>query len=207
MGKSVYSMVLSDEVVSLIDREAFRRGVSRSQMINEVLAEFVGFSTEERRINELIENLNELLLGESRLRVVRRQQSAIDFLSALNYKYSPRVTYSVDLFTERDYGELKIALRTTNPDLIIITEEFFNDYIEIERAAGVNAVYEIRDGKLVRRLDFSRVETAKELADAISRYVNILDRLFNEYVYDYSFGYAKKRLKENYKKVEKDIIV
>ena len=57
MGKSVYSMVLSDEVVSLIDREAFRRGVSRSQMINEVRADFVGFSTDERRISELIENV------------------------------------------------------------------------------------------------------------------------------------------------------
>ena len=207
MSKSVYSMVLSDEVVALIDREAFRRGASRSQMINEVLAEYVGYSTEERRISELIDNLNELLVGENRLRVVRRQQSAIDFLSALNYKYSPRVTYSVDLFTEKNYGELKIALRTTNPDLIAITAEFFNDYIETEREAGVKAVYGVRDGKLVRRLDFSRVETAKELADAISCYVNILDRLFNEYVYDFPFGSARKNLKLNYKKSEKNIIV
>ena len=207
MSKSVYSMVLSDEVVALIDREAFKRGVSRSQMINEVLAEFVGYSTEERRITELIENLNELLSGANRLRVVRRQQSAIDFLSALNYKYSPRVTYSVDMFPDKDFGELKIALRTTNPDLIAITSEFFNDYIAVERESGVNAVYGVRDGKLVRRLDFSKVSTAKELADAISTYVNVLDRLFNAYVYDYPIGLAKKNLIENYRMVIKDIIV
>ena len=207
MGKSVYSMVLNDEVVALIDREAFKRGASRSQMINEILAEYVGYSTEERRITELIENLNELLSGANKLKVVRRQQSAIDFLSALNYKYSPRVTYSVDLFSEKNYGELKIALRTTNPDLIAITNEFFNDYIKVERELGVNAVYGVRDGKLVRRLDFSNVSTAKELADAISYYIDILDRLFNAYVYDHPFGRAKTNLAENYRRIYKKIIV
>ena len=198
MSKSVYSMVLSDEVVSLIDREAFRRGISRSQMINEVLADFVGFSTEEQRINELIENLNGLLADANRLRVVRRQQSAIDFLSALNYKYSPRVTYSVDLFTGENYGELKIALRTTNPELISITNEFFNDFIGIENEAGGSAFFGVRDGKLIRRLDFSKLSSAKELADAISDFINTLDKLFNEYVFDYAFGTAKIKLRKNY---------
>ena len=201
MGKSVYSMVLSDEVVSLIDREAFKRGLSRSQMINEVLAEFVGYSTDERRINELIGNLNEILIGASRLRVVRRQQSAIDFLSALNYKYSPRVTYSVDLSPDGSFGELKIALRTTNPDLLEITGEFFNDFIEIERSFVKDAEYGIRDGKLIRKLDFKKAENGKDLADLISAYVNNLDKLFNEYVFDYQMGTAKENLFRNYSSV------
>ena len=202
MGKSVYSMVLSDEVVSLIDKEAFKRGLSRSQMINEVLAEFVGFSTEERKMSELIGNLNEMLLGASRLKVVRRQQSAIDFLSALNYKYSPRVTYSVDLFVNGNYGELKIALRTTNPDLLEITGEFFNDFIEIERSFIPDAEYGIRDGKLIRKLDFSKVVSGKDLADKISSYVNNLDKLFNEYVFDHQMGAAKENLLRNYSAVK-----
>ena len=205
MGKSVYSMVLSDEVVSLIDREAFKRGLSRSQMINEVLAEFVGYSTDERRINELIGNLNEILIGASRLRVVRRQQSAIDFLSALNYKYSPRVTYSVDLSPDGSFGELKIALRTTNPDLLEITGEFFNDFIEIERSFVKDAEYGIRDGKLIRKLDFKKAESGKDLADLISAYVNNLDKLFNEYVFDYQMGTAKENLLRNYSSVREEM--
>ena len=207
MSKSVYSMVLDDEVVALIDREAFKRGRSRSQMINEVLAEFVGYSTEERRMIELIDNLNRLLAGTDRLRVVRRQQSAIDLLSALNYKYSPRVTYSVDLFPDGNYGELKIALRTTNVELIAITERFFNDFIEVERSAGIEAEYGVRDGKLVRKLDFSRVTSAKELADAISEYVNIIDKLFNDYVYDFPLGVAKRNLSVNFLKIKNVIKV
>ncbi len=39
MSKSLYSLLLSDEVVSEIDRQALRSGMSRSGLINRVLAE------------------------------------------------------------------------------------------------------------------------------------------------------------------------
>ena len=71
MGKSVYSMVLNDEVVALIDKKAVLSGLSRSQMINEILADAVGFSTEKQQIADVLERINALEIG--RLKVVRRQ--------------------------------------------------------------------------------------------------------------------------------------
>ena len=41
MKKSVYSLVLSDDVVAAVDRTAYQQGVSRSAMINQILAEYV----------------------------------------------------------------------------------------------------------------------------------------------------------------------
>ena len=41
MNKSVYSLVLSDEIVQEIDRLAYEMGQSRSAMVNQVLAEMV----------------------------------------------------------------------------------------------------------------------------------------------------------------------
>ena len=196
MSKSVYSVVLNDEIVELIDKKAFLSGSSRSQMINEILAEAVGFSTEKQQIAEIMDVIGALEIG--RLKVVRRQQSVIDFLSALNYKYSPKVTYSVDLFAGEGYGELKIALRTTNPELLNITGNFFNDFIELERLRDKTVQFGVRDGKLIRRLEFSKANFGKDLAEKISTYVGCLDKLFNEYVFDYNYGTEREKLKENY---------
>ena len=52
MSKSVYSLVLSDEVVREVDLEAYRHGLSRSAMINQILAEAVSYVTPEKRMRE-----------------------------------------------------------------------------------------------------------------------------------------------------------
>ena len=38
MKKSVYSLVLSDDVIAAVDRAAYQNGLSRSAMINRILA-------------------------------------------------------------------------------------------------------------------------------------------------------------------------
>ena len=42
MKKAVYSLVLSEDVVDAVDRMAYSRGTSRSNLINQILAEAVG---------------------------------------------------------------------------------------------------------------------------------------------------------------------
>lgn len=41
MSKSVYSVVLMDDVVDAVDRLAYEAGTNRSNMINRILAEYV----------------------------------------------------------------------------------------------------------------------------------------------------------------------
>ena len=204
--KSVYSLVLSDEVIAKVDDMAFKRGVSRSQFINEVLASSVGVDTKQKRISDIFDEINSYIESFDNMRVQRRQQSCVDFLSALDYKYNPRVTYSVELFGD-DYssGELKIALRTTNPILLTIIGDFFNDFIAVEKSADPDIKYEVRDGKLIRRLDFTKAKN-KSISLAITDYVNTLDRLLNIYVRDYGDNAARK-LAANYEKVKEKMSV
>ena len=199
--KSIYSLVLNDEVVAKVDELAFKNGVSRSQFINEVLAESVGVDTEKKRMQDIFDEIFSYIGDVNKLRVQRRQQSSVDFLGALNYKYNPRVTYSVELFGDGiNSGELKIALRTTNPILLEITENFFNDFIEVEQKYDQDADYTVRDGKLIRKLNFEK-SPDKSISLAITDYVNCLDGLFNAYV-DGNDSFPRLALEKNYAKVK-----
>ena len=204
--KSVYSLVLSDEVINKVDDLAFKSGVSRSQFINEVLANAVGVDTKRKKISDVFEEINAYIATIDNLRVRKRLSSSVDFLSALDYKYNPRVTYSVDLFGS-DYlsGELKIALRTTNPVLLSIIGDFFNDFIEVERAYDRVVGYRAEGGRLIRKLDFSKVK-GKSISVAITDYVNCLDNLLNAYVGAYGNG-EKRLLNETYAKVKDKMLI
>lgn len=48
MNKSVYSLVLADDVVEAIDRLAYSMNTSRSNLINQILAERVQLLTPEK---------------------------------------------------------------------------------------------------------------------------------------------------------------
>ena len=54
MGKSVYSLVLMDEVVDAIDQMAYRNNTSRSNLINQILAEHVSLATPEKRMKDVL---------------------------------------------------------------------------------------------------------------------------------------------------------
>ncbi len=206
MSKSVYSMVLSDEVIGLIDNLALKSGKSRSTLVNEILASYVGYSTSKQRIEEILNFVTEAFEPHRRMRVERRQQSTIDFLSAINYKYNPRVTYSVELFTEDEYsGYLKIALRTTSQALLTVINDFFNSFIRLERKYLGDVEYAVVDGKLVRKLNFKERNTTSEIALKLTDYVNNIDKLINAYTADYFDGNAEENLEKSYVKIKDGI--
>lgn len=61
MGKSVYSIVLSDEVVQAVDEMAYRMNTSRSNLINQLLAERVSLTTPEMRMREIFSLVGQAL--------------------------------------------------------------------------------------------------------------------------------------------------
>lgn len=206
MSKSVYSMVLSDEVIKLIDNAALKSGKSRSTLVNEILANYVGYSTEKQRVEEILALVSDAFQTHRRMRVERRQQSTIDFLSAINYKYNPRVTYSVELFTEDEFsGYLRIALRTTNQALIAVINDFFNTFIAIERKYLGKVEYSVVDGKLVRKLNFLNRNSSQEIALKLCDYVNNIDGFINAYTEDYFSGSAEENLERNYLAIKDNV--
>ena len=63
MKKSVYSLVLSDDVVEAVDRAAYQNGLSRSAMVNQILADYVSYTTPEKRMREIFSQVESLLTG------------------------------------------------------------------------------------------------------------------------------------------------
>ena len=61
MNKSLYSLMLMDDVVKEVDKLALRAGTSRSNLVNERLAEYVSVSTPEKQIDSIFRSMEELL--------------------------------------------------------------------------------------------------------------------------------------------------
>ena len=53
MKKTLYSLMLSEDVVHEVDLLAHKLGTNRSNLINQILAEYVDMVTPERRINDI----------------------------------------------------------------------------------------------------------------------------------------------------------
>ena len=61
MKKTLYSLMLSDEVVREVDALAHRMGTNRSNLINQILADYVSVTTPERRINDIFRAVEQML--------------------------------------------------------------------------------------------------------------------------------------------------
>ena len=61
MKKTMYSLLLDENVVRAVDQLAHRQGCSRSALVNRLLAEQLGLMTPERRIGEVLQALDSLI--------------------------------------------------------------------------------------------------------------------------------------------------
>ena len=75
MGNSIYSLVLSDNVVDAVDTLAHSSGLSRSAMINRILAERVALTTPEMRLRLRYVRAAEEKRAKSAFRSGRRTRS------------------------------------------------------------------------------------------------------------------------------------
>ena len=99
MQKSVYSIVLSDDVVAQIDRLAYRHNTNRSNMINQILAEYVSYVTPEKRMQDTFRRMESILQAADTFQVLMQPtDSTLTLRSAIAYKYNPSVRYAVELY-------------------------------------------------------------------------------------------------------------
>ena len=90
--------MLSEDVVREIDLIAHNRGTNRSNLINQILAEYVSIMTPEKRIEDIFRAL-ETMVAPSRELVAFAypNQTTMSLKSSLAYKYRPTVKYEVQL--------------------------------------------------------------------------------------------------------------
>lgn len=186
MKKNLYSLMLSEEVIREVDALAHRMGTNRSALINQILAEYVNYTTPERRINDILSAVEQLMQPSRELVPFFAPNSySMSLKSSLEFKYRPTVKYEVELYKGGgdSIGTLSVLFRTQSQPLITGMTEFFRLWKSIEDAhlypvTGARIEYALYDGKFVRALAApDRDCTSEQLASAISEYITLFDKL------------------------------
>lgn len=180
MNKSVYSLVLTDDVVAEIDRIAYENGTSRSNTVNQILAEYVSYDTPEKRIREVFSEVENLLTGSSRFQVMMQpSDSMFSLRSALAYKYNPTVRYSVELNRNLQpaIGELRVSVRSQSSALRLYMLQFFKLWSRIEQNLMGHVECAMADDRYIRRLAVAedRKLDNEALGQAIAEYIRLFD--------------------------------
>ena len=182
MSKSLYSLILSDEVVARIDRLATRQGTNRSQMVNRILAEYCSLVTPEKRIESVLDAVTRLMDGDGELApYFTPNQPAMFLKTSLEYRYRPTVRYDLRLYPQAEdgrIGDLSVTFRTTSAELLSLADRYFRLRIEAETRAAPDEPprFSLTSGKLVRSIGLPpEGTTPEELAERISEYVRSFD--------------------------------
>ena len=194
MKKNMYSLILAEDVVNEIDRLAETEGTNRSNLINQILAEYVSVTTPEKRISDVFRNIESLMQSaENELPVFfANHDNTLSIKSALAYRYRPTIRYEVELYRvpKGTIGELKVNFRTQSSELLASLTEFFRLWRNMEdiyvapffKDNGID--YALEEGKWTRSLCLPKdTEYASDaLGRAISDYVKTFDRLLKKYL-------------------------
>ena len=185
MNKSVYSLVLMDNVVSEVDKLAYELGTSRSNLINQILAEYVRYTTPEMRMRAIFDEMEKLMRGVESFQIQPQPSDAmLTIRSALRYKYKPTIRYGVELYRERGrtVGALKVSFRTQSQPLIEMLTVFFELWAKLEHHYRTqlhmeDAEYAIEMGRFIRKFtpQTERELTEQQLADGMSEYIRMFD--------------------------------
>ncbi len=191
MQKTLYSVLLDEDVVREIDRLAHRSGLSRSALVNQILAEYVDMTTPERRVGDVFRAIEALLRPDTELvPFFAPNAMTMSLKSALDYKYRPTVKYAVDLHpaNETSIGELSVVFRTQSAALLEAMDAFFRIWKRTEDLLlapklGRQISCALYENRFVRELAApGRNCSVDELAGAISEYVRLFDRMLKGYL-------------------------
>lgn len=178
MEKSVYSLVLMDEIVAAVDVLAARMGRSRSAMVNYILAEYTSMTTPQAKTEKILTALSEAA-EQSGLRIFSHGNKSLTIRTALSYKYNPALSYTVEIDdTQDDAGELRLSLRSQSEAVLGHFSTFMNLW---ERLEGTHlneppddGMYAIADKKYQRQLRLSGLRE-EEMGAAMAEYISMLD--------------------------------
>ncbi len=192
MRKSMYALMLSEDVVAVIDQLAGQAGTNRSQLVNSILAEYISYRTPEMRMREMFDQMEALLAQADGFKVMlRNSDSLFNLRSALAYKYNPTIHYAVELNRAqgREVGELRAVLRTQNSELLLYIMQFFKLWARLECQGPGCSQYAISQGKFVKKLALKDAPppagqwSEDALSEAIVTYIRAFDMALKAFFY------------------------
>lgn len=193
MEKRLYSLMLAESVVERIDALARREGTNRSNLINQILADYVQLMTPEKRIGSIFSLIEAAFSGSEELETyVEPNTLTMSLKSSLSYKYRPTIRYEVELYRvpNGSIGELSVLFRTQSPELLKQLASFFRFWKRLEDVYvtklfnGGEISYALYNGRFTRSIAIPRDRnySNEQLAVAISSYVRMFDSLMKDYL-------------------------
>ncbi len=188
MKKNMYSLMLAEDVIREVDRIAAEKRTNRSNLINQVLAEYVALVTPEMHVRNIFDTV-EKFVGEIGGGVFSMGAGgmAMSFKSSLRYHYRPTIRYEVEMYRMPDQtiGQFKVAFRTTASDLVVALTRFFKLWMQMESVyigdffGGNEIGYFLENGRFTRQfalpngVNYSESETG----EAIGSYIAAFDAM------------------------------
>ncbi|HHX61931.1 MAG TPA: hypothetical protein GX707_14675 [Epulopiscium sp.] len=196
MKRSVYSLVLMDDVVKAIDQMAYEQNTSRSNLINQLLAQEVMLITPEVRMRDVFDKMMRAMEDDKKFQInLQPSDYCISIRSVLSYKYNPTIRYFIELYRTVDtaIGELKITSRSQSSDLQQYLYDFFKLFSAMEQVymtkyfpqRPVPYFTNEGEGRFRRELiivDVDLTFTTDTMALAMGDYVQMLDGLLGIYL-------------------------
>ena len=178
MAKSVYSLVLGDEVVAAVDEIAALQGYNRSALVNHILAEYTSLTTAEARNDRVLEALR-CSVAQQGLRVLSQSVAGLTVRTALSYRYNPALSYTVELKKgEGELARLRLTLRSQNDKVLSYFAVFFELWGKLEEKhlpkpppKGADLMQQKRYQRILRRADMRE----EEAGEAVAGYIATLD--------------------------------
>ncbi len=188
MKRSMYSLILSDDIVAAVDALAAQKGTSRSNYINQVLAKHVQCITPEQQMQRVFANLTHQM--DEAFRIQEQGSNALlSILGSVQYKYRPTIRYRVELLRnmqQEEVGRLKISCRTQNQTLLDAMAQFFRFWVKLEQKYDANSacaqgLYQIESGCMTMALLRSGAETDEQLGEIVGNYIRMFHAVLQSY--------------------------
>ena len=193
MRKVMYSLMLAEDVVNEVDRLAREKGTNRSNMVNQILAEYLSMTTPEKHVQNIF-GLIESLIGSRGNFMLYSQPNdmTMSIKSSLKYHYRPTIRYEVEMYRtpKETIGQLKIIYRTQSPELLVELTRFFKIWMQLENIyikhffAKDAISYGMENGKFLRTFAVPNDSdyTEEETANAIGNYIATFDEMLKSYL-------------------------
>lgn len=181
MEKNMYSLILIDEVVDKIDALAHTRGTSRSNLINQILADYVSYLTPQKRISQVFDAILSAVEDRGLVRWGEPSATILALKSVLSYRYNPTIRYSVELTPsgERYAWDFKVKSRSQSDALLSRLTVFYELWSQLELSLHTGRPkYAIQGGSLRRSFWVPQdgFSDSSLLGQALGEYLLLFDR-------------------------------
>lgn len=186
MKRSAYSLILMDDVVAAVDLLASQQGTSRSNYINQILAEHVRCITPEQQMRQVFDYMVQQM--DSAFRIQEQGSDAmLSLFGPVQFKYRPNVRYHVELFRNfqsESAGRLKISCRTQSKTILDVMDGFFLFWMQLEQRSFADVtedLYCLESSKMTRLLLRRYIPDEAVLGKTVAAYIQLFHSVLQTY--------------------------